>query len=64
MHTEIKINPCMHTGIACHAIPVCIRGLILIPVCIWELQGVIGAHHGESLCLFLEEEKIKQCNYY
>ena len=33
MHTEIKINPCMHTGIACHAIPVCIRGSV-IPICI------------------------------
>ena len=29
-----------------------------IPVCIWELQGVIGSHRGESLCLFLEEVKI------
>ena len=46
----------MHTGIS--VIPICIRGLILIPVCIWKLQQVIGSHHGESLCLFLEELKI------
>ena len=25
----------MHTGIMCHAIPICIRGSISIPVCIW-----------------------------
>ena len=62
----MSCNPRMHTGIS--VIPICIRGLILIPVCIWELQGVIGSHHGESLCLFLEEVTItmsttnRQCN--
>ena len=29
-----RLYPCMHTGIMCHAIPVCIRGLNLITVCI------------------------------
>ena len=52
----MSCDPRTHTGIS--VIPICIRGLILIPVCIWELQGVIGSHHGESLCLFLEEVKI------
>ena len=52
----MSCNPRMHTGI--YVIPICIRGLILIPVCIWELQGVIGSHHGEPLCLFLEEVTI------
>jgi hypothetical protein len=26
MHTGIDFDPCMHTGIAWHAIPVCIGG--------------------------------------
>ena len=49
MHTGVKINPCMHTGIACHVIPVYILGLICnprmhtgifaIPVCIRGLDG-------------------------
>ncbi len=26
IHTGIDLNPRMHTGIACHVIPVCIRG--------------------------------------
>ena len=33
-----QMNPNMHTGIACHAIPVCIRGFKSIPVCIWRSQ--------------------------
>ena len=33
-----QMNPYMHTGIACHVIPVCIRGFKSIPVCIWRLQ--------------------------
>ena len=33
-----QVNPCMHTGIACHAIPVCIQGSKSIPVCIRRSQ--------------------------
>ena len=49
-------NPRMHKGIS--SIPVRIRQLILIPVCIRESQGVIGSHHGESPSLFLVDKKI------
>jgi hypothetical protein len=31
MHTGIDLSPRMHTGISCHAIPVCIRGSIKSP---------------------------------
>jgi len=34
MHTRIDLDLHMHTGIACHVIPICMRGLILIPMCI------------------------------
>jgi hypothetical protein len=55
-------NPHMHMGIS--SIPVRIWGLILIPVCIQELQGVIGSHHGESFCLLLLEVKMIMLTTY
>ena len=36
----------------------CDPHMLLIPTCICELQEVIGSHHDESLCLFLEEVNI------
>jgi len=49
MHMKVKINPHMHTGIACHVIPVCIlgsicnprmhTGIFAIPVCIRGSDG-------------------------
>ncbi len=55
MHTGIDLDHHMHMGIAWHiisSIPIHIRGLISILVCIQELQGVIGSHHGEHYVCF------------
>jgi hypothetical protein len=46
-----QVNPRMHTGIAYHAIPVCIQGSKSIPVCIWRSPYAYGDRMTRNPCM-------------